>query len=371
MRPHPRKGSLPNVPDILPRPTEATPGATPMPDENRYLIVKGKAGLGNRLMCLLAAMLYAEMSGRRLCVDWTVPGYGNQRTLNLFPHLFAAPANAIEIEALDPVTSVTPSLWCGNLNRSVDELMAPYDRQSLEWDQDPRLIALSSIDQRRLDYRETIAVRWAWLADLDELRPHMNAHYADLAGLSEMEILRTVARLRLDVSPEIKELVDEFRRESFAGVTIGVHVRYSDRKCPYQGYPARIDQILSHYPDASIYLATDNSDVEGFFRERYPRLLTRQKWFSPPGRPLHRGNHEVDMLRREKDALVELCLLSQCDHLLYHSRSSFGAMASILSQAPLSHLVDMMSFREAFTSRLWHLLPPRGRQRILKTLRIS
>ena len=42
-----------------------------------YVLVKGNAGLGNRLSSVLSGALYARLSGRRLLVDWTDWMYSN------------------------------------------------------------------------------------------------------------------------------------------------------------------------------------------------------------------------------------------------------------------------------------------------------
>jgi len=36
----------------------------------KYLVLKGCAGLGNRLITLLKAIQYCKKTGRRLYVDW-------------------------------------------------------------------------------------------------------------------------------------------------------------------------------------------------------------------------------------------------------------------------------------------------------------
>lgn len=36
----------------------------------RYVILKGCAGLGNRFITLMKALQYSKLSGRKLCVDW-------------------------------------------------------------------------------------------------------------------------------------------------------------------------------------------------------------------------------------------------------------------------------------------------------------
>ena len=57
-----------------------------------YVLVKGKAGLGNRMMSAMNGILYAMLSGRRLVVDWSDFTYSNDHT-NVFPKLFTVAAS--------------------------------------------------------------------------------------------------------------------------------------------------------------------------------------------------------------------------------------------------------------------------------------
>src|SRR5262249_35551159 len=40
------------------------------PNDGKLLLVKGIAGLGNRILCALTGILYARLAGRKVCVDW-------------------------------------------------------------------------------------------------------------------------------------------------------------------------------------------------------------------------------------------------------------------------------------------------------------
>lgn len=53
----------------------------------RFCLVKGIAGVGNRLMTLTAAVQYAEKTGRQVLVDWN-DGYYAPKGTNAFPLFF-------------------------------------------------------------------------------------------------------------------------------------------------------------------------------------------------------------------------------------------------------------------------------------------
>jgi len=44
-------------------------------NDSKYLLVKGCAGLGNRIFTLLCAIEYAKKTNRKLIIDWGDGGY--------------------------------------------------------------------------------------------------------------------------------------------------------------------------------------------------------------------------------------------------------------------------------------------------------
>jgi len=68
----------------------------------RYLIVKGIAGLGNRLLTISAAIAYAEASNRKLYVDWT-DGLYDEKGVNPFYSLFQPNFKTQRVLVLDKI----------------------------------------------------------------------------------------------------------------------------------------------------------------------------------------------------------------------------------------------------------------------------
>ncbi len=302
------------------------------PSADRYLLVKGKAGLRNRLLCTLSSILYADLTGRKLCIDWTDKLFYGLKGRNGFTELFDAP----QVHDAEPIwdsDSVTPMIWRGNLRRSVDEFM--YEREAGREDPDncPRIAAKYTINIGCLNYPEQVAVRWAWSDELWRLRPHLKGACAAWTELSDEEILRKLAR-RLVFAPVVLRRAEEFQRREFGQVTVGMHIRYTDRKNSYAKYESIASRIMRNHPAASVFLATDNKAVEDDLRSRHPHLIATSKWYAPPGTPLHRTRECPDALEREADALIEMYLLSRCDYLIYNSTSTYGVMARLFSQAP-------------------------------------
>ena len=305
--------------------------------DRRYLICKGKAGLGNRLLSAASSILYARATGRTLLIDWRDKGYSQDGT-NSWPKFFAQPTtfdpnDAADVAMLDEVCatqSVAPAIWHGHLDKSVDALMmhcgGDHDR-----DQDPKVIAKYTIDFARPSYAERVLVRWCFVDEAFLLRPHLSGA---LRAMSAEELIRHSLREHVVLAPHLQERVDAFRKQHFGEVTIGLHIRQSDRKLSFDRYPALADRILKKHRDAVIFLATDNQDVEAYFRKRYPRVVTTEKWYAPPGMPLHRVRECPDKNEMGAAGLVDMYLLGACDYLVYNKNTSFGLCGNLLSNAP-------------------------------------
>jgi hypothetical protein len=302
----------------------------------KYLLVKGKAGLGNRMLCALSATLYAEVTGRQLVIDWSDVAYSADRE-NAFPLLFRTPTTP-DLAAVRASDDVFPEVWRGNLALSVDELMDKHGES--ERDGEARVRARYSVDLAEREHRPEVIVRWSFFDDLDRLRRHLDGPLARFRPMSDEQILHAILREQLLPVEEICGPVEEFRARWFGETTIGLHIRHTDRKNDFSRYPDLIDRILAERPNATLFLATDNRAVEEELRARYRRLVVTDKWYPEPGVPLHRMRACPDKLQAGREALTEMFLLSRCDYLIYDKTSTFGLLASLISNAPAERRID-------------------------------
>lgn len=103
-------------------------------------------------------------------------------------------------------------------------------------------------------------------------------------------------------------------------------------------------------PGAKIFLATDNKEVLDFYREKYPDIICRDKLYpNDKNKALHQTNELSDKFGMGVDALVEMYLLSECDYLIYSSRSSFSYISHLLSDIPESNVIDTEIVRGSFS----------------------
>ncbi|MGA1410143.1 MAG: nodulation protein NodZ [Prochlorotrichaceae cyanobacterium] len=117
---------------------------------HKFLICKGSSGMGNRILAACTAILYSQISGRKLIIDWRDGSYSEEGD-NSFPVFFELP-EANSMEELPVAASVYPPVWQDKLETSLGRL-----RQALEVS-DRSL----SFELDQLDYEQDILVFCAY-----------------------------------------------------------------------------------------------------------------------------------------------------------------------------------------------------------------
>lgn len=327
----------------------------------RYLVVKGSggAGLGDKLRALISAVAYARLSGRRLYVDWNDPAYGDGRN-NYFGDLFKLEG----VESVDEMPlagSVRPPSWQGKLHLNWDQLYAefgspPWDRR---WAQET-----FSFDQGNLDWPDETCVMWDF-DQFSKLAPLLPRLYSDFpaGGVNEVQqgyILRRHIRPSSVVQDEMQSYSSKL---GTMRPFIGVHVRASAESFiarntpPVSAYVKSVMRIMQTKSVSTIFLATDNHDVQKVFEKKFgdDRVIFTDKWLPPAGVALHLKNDCPDRLQSAKDALVDVLLLASADYLVTMGNSSFGMLARMFSASPLENRATLM-WKAPFRQRILRAL---------------
>jgi hypothetical protein len=306
-----------------------------MAGAGNYLLVKGISGLGNRIECVLTAILYARLSGRKLIVDWSDDYYANDGT-NAFHRFFQCPM-ANSTDAIPRTDSVVPALWRGHLGETAANFRKKYEQK-----RDPVVSYPLSIEPKILSYSEDIAVLWMYHEKVSELREHFAGDFGEFAHKSNKAILAGLLRDELRLHPDIRKRVDEFKAAHFVKRTVGVHVRYTDHRVPLRPILAKLNTLLQREKDLSVFLATDNLRIKRMFLELYPGTLTTSHWYPDrPGVTLHNNRNNPNLLESGAEALVDLYLLAECDYLIMDTSSSFAGVAALLTKAPPANILDV------------------------------
>jgi Nodulation protein Z (NodZ) len=297
----------------------------------RVLLTKGTQGMGNRIGSLLTAILYARLSARKLIVDWTDECYSTDGR-NAIHDFFEGPFHPLHYEILEQ-ESIAPVIWQNHIRESANSLRGRYGGNRADvWQK-------FSVDIRKLDHPETVAVLWTYSPQVDLLRPHLLG--TEFEGQSTDAILRKLIREDLTLRPHVREKVRQFKRERFRGKTVGVHVRYTDYQTRLLAAVGKVNQLLKREPATQIFLATDNIQIKKLFEKLYSSVISTDHRYSYPGDRLHYGKGRQDPTSDGISALVDMYLLAECDELIVDTGSSFPSISVLLSNLPREHITDL------------------------------
>jgi hypothetical protein len=311
--------------------------------DGKWLLVKASGGFGNRIQSVLTGIVYSQLTGRRMTVDWSDPMYSDEGS-NVFFQFFRCPL-AHPPEELPTTDSVVPAIWRGHTREPVIAMWP------LTGTDNPELrLSRLTIDVASVGYTEDIAVFYAWRHRLGLLR----AYHNDWRGETLWSILRRLYREHLTLHPEIVARVDRFKAEHFLGPTVGVHVRHSDHQSDVKATHARLAELLRQHPHLRVFLATDNEDVKRDVEQRYAAVISTPHWYPPRGETIHLSAERPSRFESGVEALVDLYLLAECDWLVLDTMSSFALLAVFLTEAPPERILDVYRPTHAAHRVLWH-----------------
>jgi hypothetical protein len=300
---------------------------------DKLLLVKGITGLGDRILCALGGILYAQLSGRTLVIDWSDPFYSSNGD-NVFHRFFESPFCS-PTDDIPTTDSVYPRIWQGRL---VDHAIQIAREREFNPQEIRRAL---SIDFGKLDYLEDLLVMVEYDAPLDRLRPYFHGAFQQLAQMTTEGILAKMLREDLLLQSEVRARVDHFKSNHFYARTVGVHVRYSDYRVRLFAIIKQLNALLKREPDLQIFLATDNIEVQKMFDSNFPRVVSTPHWYAQPGSPIHVDRTRLDPTETAIEALIDLYLLASCDHLIFDGSSSFAWVANLLSPAAAHDKLDV------------------------------
>jgi hypothetical protein len=309
--------------------------------KERILLVKGVAGLGNRMQCVATALAYARITSRRMIIDWRDPIYSDDGR-NAFGMYFIRPDSGSLENLCDSSLSIVPATWSGHLDEPALEFMRRKEGASAS---DPAFWCSYTIDLRRMDYCEDVAVFWSPFDLIDDLRKNFAGELASWRCMNRQDILRSLFKQEFVPVASVTEQVKSFQADEFRTPVIGIHVRFTDKRSHLGAIKKRLVKLLRSHPGATIFLATDSLEIQKKFQGEFANVKVIPKWFSPAGRTIHRSPLAASRTENGKAALVEMYLLSKCDYLIIDEHSSFGMAAAWLSNIPWSRIYNVRLVR--------------------------
>jgi len=319
--------------------------------DRKYLIVKGCAGLGNRLITLSNAIEYANQTNRILYVDWSDGQFGAKGT-NVFYKYFQL-NDIAHIQSIDEIhdfenksyyplilgqqpqaslydlyvqdggkylTRIIPPSVKGNLAKTHGYWRLKTNR-TLQTGTDIQAI-------KSLFRKNDIPFGGRYKANMKQ----DVLFFADFSPTFYKETLKSTLELSEGLTNEIYNLIDKYK---LGENTIGVHVRMTDKQpdATLDTLKAKINSLNIGSPQ--IFLATDNQEVEEYFLQHFNHVVFTEKW-RPENTGKQMGVHQYAIRNKDyeaaetmlKESIIDMWLLSKCEYLIAQKNSSFSRISS-------------------------------------------
>lgn len=313
---------------------------------NKYLLVKAKGGMGNRMLCAITGIIYGQLTGRFVVVDWRDGTYSNDGS-NTFSRFFSCPSVYPET-ILPPDVTIRPSVWGNKLDKSMSSMISEYDPDK---HRSIRIHRKYSVDVRKLGYDEDIIIFWYYTGRIRDIKRHLCNRQDGFTGLNTNGIIHKVLTEQMKLSDEVRQCIDEYKTANWPEKVIGVHVRHTDRRTNLAKYEKHLHRFLKRYPDAHIFLATDNRQVSQEHHKRFKNVFSTPKWFPESMASMHQNVNCPDKVANGIEALVDMYLLAECDCLIYSGYSTFSLISRVLSDAQPENIVDIDRFNVKVQSK--------------------
>lgn len=312
----------------------------------QVLIIKAKGGFGNRILSAATGVLLAELTGRTAVIDWRDGEY-LPRGVNAYPLLFDDPVGVDPAE-FDDRRDVTPAVWAGRLGEhptDVIERAYPNDHSN------PFIYRKLSIDLARPEADQELAVFWSYLPKMARIRRRV-ARDARFRGRRTDDVTRAVLERHFRPNERVLTEVGKLFADRSRPV-IGVHIRYTDRKVSLERIITEVGRLRARMPDATIFLATDNEQVQATFRGRFQNVFVIDKVLGDDANSLHEHVVLDDPQREAENALIDMWALSSCDWLVHSRHSTFSVAAALIGGIPRSRQRDIDRRNARVVAKRW------------------
>lgn len=331
----------------------------------QYLYVKGCAGLGNRLITLLKAILYAKRSGRTLYVDWS-DGMFADSGINAFYRYFdlkdvdyANSPEAIEILLTNGGTLYPKGITLKELKEGI------YDNfwhvgTWFSWNVAPYRVFITLLLRGKIT---SVFGLQSWQHKYDEqvswwgnIKRVYNEQNIQLGAQLRRRIDRDVV-VFVDFRPLVKtsdifnyvSLKGEYYKKflkyaeqyNLVNHGIGIHIRATDKqpKKKLEKLLKCVDRMLSADRKMKVFLSTDNLQLTKEIQKRYSDRIVLYPKFLPEdlnGKGIHHWalEHNIPNIKERmfEESLADMWILSMCKYLFWQGNSSFSLMSSILKE---------------------------------------
>lgn len=332
--------------------------------KDRYLLLKGCAGLGNRFITLMKALQYSRLSGRKIYVDWS-DGMFDAAGNNIFYEFFELNyENKVTIEQIKEVynnggTTYPRYIYLEDFEKPI------YPESNVESSfkvYSPAIskktiykVVLSLIPLHKIVYLLGLQsfqrpdkfkdlTWWKVVKTINDgnnlplgsnLWPWLKADivfFADFRPFCSMKKFSSTIKLKEEYETIINNMASFLKLHN----AIGVHIRYTDKK-PKKQLDNLIGKLQKEVDNESkIFLCTDNKDIEEDFVRIFGDKIIKTDKYIPKvkGEGIHiwASLQNDNSLKRQmfEDSLIDMWLLSKCKFLYWQGNSSFSLISKLL-----------------------------------------
>ena len=302
---------------------------------SKILLIKGKGGLGNRILSAVCGLVFADLTGRHPVIDWRDGIYAPDGE-NAYPLLFDSPI-PLDCKTFDDVRSdISPTVWSGRLTQSPQQMIETFSPRGHS---NPTGYRRFCTDLATLGTAEQIAVYWSYLPKFGRLSRFM-AGDPRFAGRNLDTVISDYLDRYFRPNARVSTALGNLHSQ-ITGPSIGVHIRYTDRKVPLAPIRRALRNRLRRTPDAQVFLASDNAQVQADMAAAFDGIIHFPKHLPKDGVRLHSPTARIAKQREAENALVDMWQLGRCDHLICSRHSTFSVTSAYLGRMTPDRVTDV------------------------------
>lgn len=296
----------------------------------KFVVVKGCAGLGNRLVTVLAAADYSKKANRTICIDWS-DGQFDKKGTNAFDKCF-------ELVNTDTTNLQSISNW-SDLSHTSEEFKKNRDGGLYDYYTEYQNhfflkfpYALFFTESLRMFRKKWIPLRkksksLCFGEDLKIQKPEDVVYYMDFLPLANENDLP----LYIQLKDALKTRVKDYAIVNNLDKAVGVHIRHTDKK-PGVSVNRIIGHLKKTFNGKPVFLCTDSIEIEKMFHTSLEHVISFKKYLPElKGEGLHQWalykNAEELKYTIFEESVMDMFLLSECHTLFYQGNSTFSKVS--------------------------------------------
>jgi hypothetical protein len=323
--------------------------------KDKYLVLKGCAGLGNRLMTICSAIEYCKKTNRKLVIDWS-DGVFAEKGVNIF-HRFFKINNFSALASLDEVKSKIKNLSCypevfkkdievdgyGNFVHAHNPFFLIIPKRLL-FNERLKMLHGFWLDKSK-DHKSVVLSKWKFMKEifdrrnmplgvnLDPNRMEDVVFYFDFTPNNMKDSFLRYISLQEDIIYKINSYV---LKNKLTENTIGIHIRNTDKQ-PQKSLDELYKKLANIKLNSPIYfLATDNKQVSSDVKNKLSPVVECRKMMPDlKSEGMHQWakyNNQAHLgVQILEESIVDMWILSKCEYLLYQGNSTFSKLSMFMN----------------------------------------